>query len=141
VRRPRRPTNTHTRRSSSNANERKFWGNQAAVTSALSGAGRPLSATETTEPNGTAGANGASRSPEAGLPVEATTDPTAMIRSLGPPPLAGHETVAEHYFAAVYDKAVGLAGALAAAAGLTAITGNGGGGADTGADDEDPADD
>jgi hypothetical protein len=34
--------------------------------------------------------------------------------------LPGHETAAEHYFAVVYAKAVGLAGALAAAGGLLA---------------------
>jgi hypothetical protein len=45
-------------------------------------------------------------------------DPTAMIRSLGPPPLPGRETVAEHYFVAVYEKAAALAIALAAASGL-----------------------
>jgi predicted TIM-barrel enzyme len=39
-------------------------------------------------------------------------------RSLGPPPLPGHENAAEHYFAAVYDRAVTTAGALAAAGGL-----------------------
>lgn len=47
-------------------------------------------------------------------------DPTALIRSLGPPPLPGHETAAEHYFAAVYDKAATLAIALAAASDLLA---------------------
>ena len=41
-----------------------------------------------------------------------------MIRSLGPPPLPSRETVAEHYFVAVYDKAASLAVALAAASGL-----------------------
>jgi hypothetical protein len=50
--------------------------------------------------------------------VRITEDPPAVVRSLGPPPLAGHETIAEHYFAAVYDRAVGLAGALAAAGDL-----------------------
>jgi hypothetical protein len=44
--------------------------------------------------------------------------PTTMVQSLGPPPLAGHDQLAEHYFAAVYDKASGLAMALAATAGL-----------------------
>jgi hypothetical protein len=34
--------------------------------------------------------------------------------------LPGPETAAEHYFAVVYAKAVGLAGALAAAGGLLA---------------------
>lgn len=50
--------------------------------------------------------------------IRPSEDPTAMIRSLGPPPLPGRETVSEHYFAAVYDKAASLAIALAAASGL-----------------------
>jgi hypothetical protein len=50
--------------------------------------------------------------------VHINEDAAAVVRSLGPPPLSGHETIAEHYFAAVYDRAVGLAGALAAAGGL-----------------------
>lgn len=44
--------------------------------------------------------------------------PAAVPRSLGPPPLPGHEQIAEHYFAAIYDRAVTTAGALAAAGGL-----------------------
>ena len=47
-------------------------------------------------------------------------DPGAMVRSLGPVPLPSREHVAEHYFASVYDKAAGLATALAAAADLLA---------------------
>jgi hypothetical protein len=50
--------------------------------------------------------------------IRPSDDPTAMIRSLGPPPLPGRETVAEHYFVAVYEKATALATALAAASGL-----------------------
>ncbi len=50
--------------------------------------------------------------------VRIADDPTAVARSLGPPPLPGSEAVAEYYFAAVYDRAVTLAGALAAAGGL-----------------------
>jgi len=50
--------------------------------------------------------------------IRPSTDPAAMIRSLGAPPLAGREVIAEHYFAAVYDKAAALAVALAATAGL-----------------------
>ena len=42
-------------------------------------------------------------------------DPTAMVRSLGMPPLAGNRPISEHYFAAVYGKASGLAHALMAA--------------------------
>jgi hypothetical protein len=45
-------------------------------------------------------------------------DPAAMVASLGRPPLRGHETAAEQYFRAVYDKTVALAIALAAANGL-----------------------
>ena len=45
-------------------------------------------------------------------------DPGAMVRSLGAVPLPSREHVAEHYFASVYDKASGLATALAAAADL-----------------------
>ena len=50
--------------------------------------------------------------------VRSPDDPAAMVRSLGPPPLPGRETIAEHYFAAVYDKAARRAVALAAASGL-----------------------
>ena len=50
--------------------------------------------------------------------VRSPDDPAAMIRSLGPPPLPGRETIAEHYFAAVFDKAARRAVALAAASGL-----------------------
>ena len=50
--------------------------------------------------------------------VRITDDPSAVARSLGRPPLSGHEKIAEHYFSAVYDRAVTLAGALAAAGGL-----------------------
>jgi hypothetical protein len=50
--------------------------------------------------------------------VVAVEDPTAMVRSLGPAPLAGRENVSQHYFAAVYERAAMLAGALAATAGL-----------------------
>jgi hypothetical protein len=48
-------------------------------------------------------------------PVVDTPDPTAMVRSLGIPPLAGNRPISEHYFAAVYAKAAGLAQALLAA--------------------------
>jgi hypothetical protein len=51
-------------------------------------------------------------------PIRAPEDPTALVRSLGPPPLPGWERVAEHYFAAVYEKSTNLAVALAAASGL-----------------------
>jgi hypothetical protein len=50
--------------------------------------------------------------------IRPSDDPAAMIKSLGPPPIPGYETIAEHYFDAVYDKAAALAVALAAANGL-----------------------
>ena len=57
--------------------------------------------------------------------ISVTTDPTSTVRSLGKPPLAGRETVAEHYFEAVYQRAVAMAGALAAAGDLLAPDGEG----------------
>ncbi len=45
-------------------------------------------------------------------------EPSAMVRSLGAVPLPSREHVAGHYFTSVYDKAAGLAIALAAAADL-----------------------
>ena len=45
-------------------------------------------------------------------------DPTALIRSLGDPPLRFHE--ADHYIAAVVERAAGLAAALAASGDLLA---------------------
>ena len=56
--------------------------------------------------------------PEPRTDLRITDDAPAVARSLGQPPLTGHEIIAEAYFAAVYDRAVTLAGALATAAGL-----------------------
>jgi hypothetical protein len=53
-------------------------------------------------------------------PIVPTTDPTLLLRSLGDPPLQGQGAVAEHYLAAVVERAAGLATALAAAGGLLA---------------------
>jgi hypothetical protein len=60
----------------------------------------------------------ASALPPAVSDVRITPEPAVVPHSLGPPPLPGHETIAEHYFTAIYDRAVTLSGALAAAAGL-----------------------
>jgi hypothetical protein len=59
-----------------------------------------------------------SRLPSARTDVRMTDHPAAVPQSLGPPPLPGHESIAEHYFGVVYDRAVATAGALAAAGGL-----------------------
>ena len=56
-------------------------------------------------------------------PIDAITevpDVKAVVRSLGRVPLSGQETAAEHWFSLVYERAAVLAGALAAAGGLTA---------------------
>jgi hypothetical protein len=47
--------------------------------------------------------------------------PTALVESLGPPPFPGGR-IAELHFAVVYERAAGLALALAASAGLIATT-------------------
>jgi len=51
-------------------------------------------------------------------PIEPAEDPTALLRSLGEPPLPGHGTVAQHYLTAVVERSAALATALAASAGL-----------------------
>jgi hypothetical protein len=56
--------------------------------------------------------------PEPVASVRPADNPAAVVKSLGPPPLTGHEVIAEHYFAAVYEKAAKSASALAAASGL-----------------------
>ena len=53
--------------------------------------------------------------------IRPSDDPTAMLQSLGPPQLPGADTIAVHYFAAVYQRAAAMAVALAAASGLLAI--------------------
>lgn len=50
--------------------------------------------------------------------IRPASDPAALLRSLGPPPLPGQGAVSEHYLAAVAERAAGLAVALAAAGGL-----------------------
>jgi hypothetical protein len=56
--------------------------------------------------------------PDPQTDVRITDDPSAVPRSLGAPPLPGHEAIAEHYFRVVFERAVTTAGALAAAGGL-----------------------
>ena len=51
-------------------------------------------------------------------PIAPASDATALLRSLGDPPLHGQGAVAEHYLAAVVERAAVLAGALATAGGL-----------------------
>jgi hypothetical protein len=56
--------------------------------------------------------------PDAPAPIMPATDPSALIDSLGAPPLKGHSSVAEHYLAAVVERAAMLASGLADVAGL-----------------------
>lgn len=56
--------------------------------------------------------------PNFGGTVRITNDATAVVTSLGRVPLAGSETIAEHYFEAVLERSVMLGSALAAAGGL-----------------------
>jgi hypothetical protein len=55
---------------------------------------------------------------DAPVVVVPAADPTAALRSLGTPPLPGQVAVADHYLAAVVQRAAGLATALAAASGI-----------------------
>lgn len=55
---------------------------------------------------------------DAPRPIRPAAEPTALLRSLGDPPLQGQGAVAEHYVAAVVERAAGVATALAAAADL-----------------------
>jgi hypothetical protein len=59
--------------------------------------------------------------PNPGRPAEVTpaTDPAALLRSLGRPPL--DQAGADRYLAAVAERAAGLATALAAVAGILTI--------------------
>ena len=58
------------------------------------------------------------RLPDPTSDIRITEDPSAVVRSLGRPPLPGQEHASEAFFAAVYGRAVGLASALAAAGDL-----------------------
>jgi hypothetical protein len=53
-------------------------------------------------------------------PIVPTSAPSALIDSLGPPPLQNQSQVAGHYLAAVVERAATVANALAASAGLLA---------------------
>lgn len=56
--------------------------------------------------------------PPAILEIRPTPEPGALVRSLGPVPLAVDAAVAERHLIAVYEEAVRTAAALAAANGL-----------------------
>ncbi len=94
------------------AQEAKFWGEPAGPSGddlpGAAGGGAPAADAR----RGGAAARGAV---SAILP---TPEPGALVRSLGPPPLAIDPGVAERHLVAVYEEAVRAASALAAANGL-----------------------
>ena len=53
-------------------------------------------------------------------PIVPASDPTALLRSIGSPPLQGRAAIAEYYLETVVRRAAGVATALAATAGLLA---------------------
>jgi hypothetical protein len=70
--------------------------------------------------------------------VRPAQNPTAIVRSLGEPPLGKYASNAHHYYEAVYEKAQHFAVAIATANGLLVLddTGdNGTGGNGTGGND------
>ena len=60
-------------------------------------------------------------------PITPLDDPTALLRSLGDPPLPGNRTAAGHYLTTVVERAAVLASALAASADLLAEADDGAG--------------
>jgi hypothetical protein len=74
--------------------------------------------------------------------VRPAQDPTALVRSLGSPPLGKFATSAQHYYAPVYEKAQQFAIAMATANGVLLSDGDEDGEDDRGDDaGSDPADD
>ena len=85
--------------------EARFWGQLQK--SAVDGDGSGEAASGADSPRQPAG-------------IHPTPDPGALVRSLGPPPLAVDSAVSERHLTAVYEEAVRAATALAAANGLLA---------------------
>lgn len=56
--------------------------------------------------------------------VRPVQDPTALVRSLGSPPLGRFADSAQHYYAAVYEKAQRFAIAMATANGVLLLDGD-----------------
>jgi hypothetical protein len=61
---------------------------------------------------------GTASSFESARAITPTDDPVSVVGSLGPPPLGIHSNSATHYLDAMYQKAAGVAVALAASADL-----------------------
>ena len=111
--------------------EQRFWGGgsapgeQPAAGSNGSGAVAEGGAGLATSDPAAGGQAAASRPVTPAAPtsvhlIRPTTDPAAVVRSLGGPPFAIDPSVAERHLTAVYEEAVRAATALAAANGLLA---------------------
>jgi hypothetical protein len=108
--------------------EQRFWGlNRTAVTDGID-TDDAASDDDNVTPgeavaSDVAGAAAAAKGSGQSVPVRRirpTSDPSAVVRSLGPPPLAIDSAVVERHLTAVYEEAVRAATALAAATGLLA---------------------
>ncbi len=93
--------------------EAKFWGQP-------DGQGALPEGAEATDVGDAAGGDGHAPPAESVVTVSPTPDPGALVRSLGPAPLAVDPNMAERHLTAVYEEAVKTATALAAANGLLA---------------------
>jgi hypothetical protein len=65
-------------------------------------------------------------------PIVPADDATALLRSLGPPPLDRHSLAGEHYLATVVERAAALATGLAGAAQVLAVADDAEGSVDAG---------
>ncbi len=95
--------------------EQRFWGTASPAS--------PASANPATAGAQTDAERAQQPATKTGAPDETirpTADPGAVVRSLGPPPLAVDASMAERHLTAVYEEAVRAATALAAANGLLA---------------------
>ncbi|MGI8492637.1 MAG: hypothetical protein ACR2KC_04835 [Acidimicrobiales bacterium] len=81
--------------------------------------GRERQAGETGDSEAVSLSGGSTASPRA-IAIRPTPDPGAVVRSLGPTPLALDQAIAERHLTAVYEEAVRAATALAAANGILA---------------------
>ena len=84
---------------------------------------RPTAAKRKRKAKGTSRRFWGEAPPEASTeaPLRVTPDPTAVVRSLGIPPLPGQEHASGLYFQTVYERAVRMAAALAAAGNLIEV--------------------
>jgi hypothetical protein len=92
--------------------EARFWGHAPGSAPPADAAGDGDAEAATASPH----AAGAANPPG----IRPTPDPGALVRSLGPPPLAVDPAIAERHLTAVYEEAVRAATALAAVNGLLA---------------------